>query len=160
MRGYVHVSPGVLIAPLLGDLRMSYVWGVAAGHHHPLGRGRAIQIGGFFEHGVRVREHRAPHLVRLGPELRVGAGTARTYGYGLVRTALALTQIDVYDQPPGSPTTMERVVEPSFLLTLGGGLQGLIGRRLLLGFEPALELNVRDDLVPMFRVRVFAGVAF
>lgn len=158
--GYVHISPGVLVAPLLGDLRMSYVWGVAVGYHRPLERGRAIQIGGFFEHGVHVRGQDPPHLFRLGPELRAGGGTARTFGYGLVRSALALTQSDVYAQPPGSATTQARVLEPSFLLTLGGGLQGLIRRRFLLGFEPAVDLNIRDDFVPMFRARVFAGFAF
>lgn len=163
---YVHLSPGiggwVAGAPIL-----MYGWGVSAGRHIARGRHFAVQIGGFFEDLVwtqrptfrTVAYTTSLHQLRIGPELRIGGGNERVFGYGLVRAGL---DVIVVNEQIGSTGPRTREAYPAFVASVGAGVQGALGarRRILLGFEPGVDFNLPGEMPPMLKARVFLGFRF
>lgn len=162
--GYLHLAPGILSMPTIADgqERLSYTWGVGGGYHRPAGRRFMAQIGAFFEH-VPMGPHGYPyiwrHFMRVGPELRLGGGSTRVFGYGLVRLGLDVLYQNV--RYPGEKEGRSGTFS-LFLMTLGGGVQGLLGRRFVIGGEPGIDLTMGggNDVFPQFRLRAFIGLKF
>jgi hypothetical protein len=152
---YLHVAPGILAFNVLDPRFRFYAWGVSGGRSVVRGKRFAAQLGGFFEHLVGSRDP-AVDLLRLGGEFRLGASGERVFGYALVRPALDVAVIpnDVFSAPG-------RRAALFFLLTLGAGVQGALGRnrRLIVGVEPGFDFTWPGVLI-LFRTRAFIGWRF
>lgn len=157
---YLHVSPGVGgVVPIPDVLLGGYAWGVGGGYYFVRGRRLGAMVGGFFEHIVLITafgklSFEANNL-RMGPELRLGTRTPKVFAYGLVRAGLDLLLdsnyfSDSYD--------VRQPVVPWIMGTVGGGAQGLIGRRFLLGGEGGLDFGAETEI--MLRLRLLLGVRF
>lgn len=157
---YLHVSPGLGgIVPVADVSLGGYAWGIGGGYYLTRGRRFGAMVGGFFEHLVVLsagdRLHFEEHNLRMGPELRLGARTRGVFAYGLVRAGLDL----LLDSNFFSESVDDRrPVVPWIMGTLGGGVQGLIGRRFLLGGEGGLDFGGEAFL--MLRLRLIVGVRF
>ncbi|MEZ4454871.1 MAG: hypothetical protein R3B09_35805 [Nannocystaceae bacterium] len=146
---YVHVAPfgiGTLSAPTL-------FWGLGGGIMLPRGRRAVLAVGGFAEHVVVLDDdpyiaERLMQFVRFGPDLRIGGGR-RVFGYGHLRAGLDL--LIWRDRP-----------EPSAMTTLGGGVQSLASRRVLLGAEAGVDIMIWgvNGVGFLPRLRVFVGFKF
>ncbi len=156
---YVQVSPGILAFDVTYPPLRYYAWGVEAGISSPFRRTGLLTLGGFFEHlfyrdQPRFRDDEGipdHHLLRAGPELRVGASNRRVFGYGLLRAGLDLY---VDPRPHGQ-------ISPLFLASIGPGMQAMFAERFILGAEPAMDLHVqRDGVGWLFRARILLGVLF
>ncbi len=146
---YLHIAPVGIGS--LGD--PAVFWGLGAGIMLPRRRRGVLTIGGFAEYVLVLSarnfpEDRRTQLLRFGPELRIGGGR-RLFVYGHARLGLELLILD------GRP-------EAGVMATLGGGLQGLLTKRLLIGTEigaDVLFFGVNGfGLIP--RLRVFTGFKF
>ncbi len=164
-RGYLALSPGVIAIGLLDGRSMParYIWGVEAGYHFPFGRSLMIQPGLAFEHsafrqpGAYTPEGVVPlprrgHLMRVGPQVRIGGGNARVFGYALLSVATGLIVTDRFRSDH-----FDRLVLPTVMSTIGGGVQGLVVRKLLLGGEVNIDVL---GLGPILRARLYAGIMF
>ncbi|WP_434427841.1 hypothetical protein [Nannocystis pusilla] len=174
LRGYVHLAPGLLALSTAPPRGPFYMWGVGAGG---LWRGRkylVVGAGGFFEHLTRAdRDVLDPivswwtvdtrrHSLRLGAELRLGGAGRRVFAYGLLRAGAEVLVTNVRETAgiPAQTSTRNKTAA-GFLGGIGMGVQGLVGRWLLLGFEPTFDLGLIDgDTYPRLRLRAFLGVAF
>jgi len=164
-RAFLLLSPGILIFQLPDQAL--WAWGVDAGIHRRFGE-LVLQTGAFFEHALaRVRGpdpidgseiSGAAHLVRFGPELRLGGGTQHLFAYAQARAGL-----DLFIARAASTIPIQWE-GPSFSFhgSFGAGVMGLIGRRLLLGFEPGAEIGAPSGILGItgLRARIFAGLAF
>lgn len=106
-------------------------------------------------------EHRR-HSLRLGAELRFGGAGRRVFAYGLLRVGadMLVTNIRETSGAPAAASMREKS-EAGFLGGIGWGVQGLVGRWILLGFEPTFDLSViGGQIYPCLRLRAFLGVAF
>lgn len=160
-RGYLAVSPGVIGVTL--GIPPRYIWGVEGGYHFPLGRSLMIQPGLVFEHsafrqadaktldGELLRARRG-HLVRVGPQVRIGAGNAKAFGYALLSVTAAVLVIDL----PRSDR-LQRFAFPAVSSTVGGGVQGLVLRKILVGGEVNIDLVIA---MLSMRARLYAGIMF
>lgn len=151
--GYLHVSPGTL-SMTVGAPGVAHTWSLGAGRHWASGDGFALQFGGLLEH-VAIGGPERRHLLRVGPELRLGGSNARIFAYVLARTGFE----SMFSR---SQETDGPVVDGvQLIFGAGAGVQAALGprRRLLLGFEPALDV-VLPALRPMARARLFLGVRF
>jgi len=164
-RAFLLLSPGLLVFQLPDQAL--WTWGVDAGIHRRFGE-LVLQTGAFFEHALtRVRGpdpidggeiSGTAHLVRFGPELRLGGGTQRLFAYAHARAGLDLFIVRAASMIP------LQWEGPSFSFhgSFGAGVMRLIGRRLLLGFEPGAELGAPSEILGVtgLRARIFAGLAF
>lgn len=165
--GYLAVAPGILEA-----LGRYYLCGIDGGFHLPAGRRFAVQLGGFFDYLVHRRK--LGHATRtstfqtfsLGVQARLGGGNQRVFGYGLIRLGTAF-EFATRHYWYGT----EREHAPLLLVTTGGGVQGLVTRRLMLGGEASADYHFflgkpdpdnEHPLLPAFKVRLrlFIGVMF
>jgi hypothetical protein len=160
---YLHLAPGIIAA----DLRVAdryHAWGVGLGRYFAGDSRLAAAIGGFFEHAWL--SHEAPnvtpplgaiHLIRFGPEARLGASGERVFGYVLARFG-----VDIATDRRGL-THEDRQRRDTALIhtSIGAGLQVAPGprHRLLLGAEPAVDLVFPAPLF-LVRVRAFLGLRF
>ncbi|HEY0136426.1 MAG TPA: hypothetical protein VGB85_20220, partial [Nannocystis sp.] len=159
---YLHLAPGIIAA----DLRVAdryHAWGVGFGRYFAGDSRFAASIGGFFEHAWLFREAPnvspplgATHLLRFGPEARLGASGERVFGYVLARIG-----IDVAIDRRGMTFSDRRRDVALMHTSVGVGLQVAPGpwHRLILGAEPAVDLVFPAPLFLM-RVRVFLGLRF
>jgi outer membrane protein OmpA-like peptidoglycan-associated protein len=135
---YLYLAPGVLAAPLgsPADTRgTGYQWGLGLGYAwRPGARQRGfVALGLGLEHatyrfddaasGVRSRAHD----LRVMPELRVGGGSRRIVGYGMLTPGLGLGFGGVDGTTAG------------FALGVGAGLWGHVWRGLFLGAEVGVD---------------------
>lgn len=157
---YLHLAPGILAVDVERATLPYYAWGVGGGVSLPFRRAGLLTVGGYFEHLVflapprfRTTEDEGPndhHFLRFGPELRLGGSSDRVFGYGLLRVGIDL----FYDPEP------RHELQPAFLSTFGAGVQGLLSRRVVLGAEPAMDLQLLGGSTWFFRARIFVGVLF
>ena len=164
-RAFLLVSPGILILQLPNQAL--WTWGVDAGIHRRFDE-LTLQTGAFFEHALTRVSGPDPvdgtslsgtaHLIRFGPELRLGGGTQRLFAYAHARAGL-----DLFIARAASARPIQRE-GPSFSFhgSFGAGVMGLIGRRLLLGLEPGAEVGASSGTLGLtaLRARIFAGLAF
>lgn len=171
-RGYVAVAPGVVGVGFY-DAPFFYVWGLEGGYHLPAGKRFAAQLGGFFEHAVgrtiggggrgdtsRYNVHR----LRLGPQVRLGGGNQRVFGYAVIRLGIDIDHVVVHDE-----RGTRRNSHPFFLASMGAGVQGLIKGKVLLGGEVSPDISPlggstdeggAENVDIMLRVRLFVGFMF
>jgi hypothetical protein len=149
-RPYLAVSPGGVIVPLNREriLPTAYVWGIEGGYHFAFGRFK-VQPGALFEHSVYRETWSTAHWLRLGPQVRVGGGGRRLFGYG----SLGL-QLDILRSTGGGHGDTWLMAHP----TAGAGIQGSIRDRLLIGGEAAVDAV--GDLALYLRLSAFLGVLF
>lgn len=162
-RGFLNLSPGLMAITLNNPARVYplYAWGLDGGYHLPIGRVLALQVGGFFEHVVYFRRVNLPgeptparagsHLFRMGPQLRVGGGNERVFGYGLARLGVDVMHF-TGDGLRGTGA--------AFHSSLGGGVMGLLADKVLLGGEAAVDISANAGVLALMRLRVFVGFAF
>jgi hypothetical protein len=155
---YVHLAPGIVA----GDLRSPdryHAWGIGVGRYFAGDSRLAGSFGGFFEHAWLYHHdpNRTPllaagHLIRFGPEARLGVSGERVFGYVLARFG-----VDVAVDRRG----WDRRDIAALHTSLGVGFQVAPGpwRRLLLGVEPAVDLVFPAPLF-LLRARLFAGLRF
>lgn len=154
---YAYLSPGIGGLVPVPDVGIgAYAWSLGAGRYFTAKKRLAVALGGFIEHQVLIflpweNESAAAftNVLRLGPELRVGGRHPRLFAYGLARLGLDLA----FDR-----ATYGVPVLPWIMGTLGGGAQGLIGRRFLLGGEAGFDLGGEAFL--LFRLRLLLGFRF
>ena len=134
---YVYLSPGFLGASFgREDLNRSttYQWGLGLGYAwRPGARRRGfVGLGAGLEHGVFRYADAAGegrllgHDLRAAAELRLGGGSRRLVGYGLLAPGLGIG-------------LSEGRTAPGFALGVGAGLWGLVWRGLFLGAETGLD---------------------
>lgn len=154
-RAYLTLAPGIAgIALQRTDyFPTGYLWGLDAGYHYPLGRAFKVQPGGFFEHSPTPRsDSEIRHWLRMGPMVRIGGGNDRVFGYALLALIVdVFVQDTVFQGPP------RRRASPFAHPGLGAGVQGLLGKHILLGGEGSLDVLVAS---PYLRLRLYLGVAF
>lgn len=165
-RGYLAVSPGVMTLWLSSRPIPMYVWGLEGGYH--LARNRfKLQAGLQFEHTLFNASHEhsdtrfVAHWLRFAPLLRLGGGSARTIGYGLLSLALdVVPRRPIYFEGPIGGDVVN--AHPS----LGGGFQRWIRGSVFAGGEAVLDIvstggskspSERDLFL---RLRLFVGVFF
>ena len=160
-RAYLTLAPGIAGIALqrTDDFPTGYLWGLDAGYHYPLGRAFKVQPGGFFEHSPMPQrmlgtqyDSQLRHWLRMGPQVRIGGGNDRVFGYALLALIVdVFVQDTVFQGPP------RRRASPFAHPGLGAGVQGLLGKHFLLGGEGSLDVLVAS---PYLRLRLYLGVAF
>ncbi len=169
---YVHLAPGVVgFTPIADAATVAYVWGLAGGRYFTAGRRFAGAAGGFGEHAMMWFQpgesasgspSPATHEVRLGAELRLGARWRRLFAYGIGRIGAALTLDDyTYDYDPVTHEPIHQRTVPVYAWAMGSagaGVQGLIGRRWLIGGEQFFDIG--GDAFFLVRLRLIVGVRF
>lgn len=137
--GYVQFAPGVVGIGVPGpgfdrDYRMSWsgafgVGGMFARGPFKATLGLAIEHQAMFFNHADFRDTRGQSLHFLA-ESRLGAGTNRVWGYGLIGFGPAMTLL--HGVEPRSPATLGF---GGLDLELGGGVQGMVTRHFFLGGE-------------------------
>ncbi len=147
-RGYVHLAPGAMALILSSPTAVLYSWGVSGGYHLPVSDKFILEVGGFFDHVVRG----GAHYFGIGPELRLGGGSSKIFGYGLFRVALGINHLNL---------GFLRATGTHFLATFGGGIQGLVHKHVAIGGEPAFDLlAIGGGASGLFRLRLFVSILF
>ncbi|MBK9755779.1 MAG: hypothetical protein IPO88_20165 [Nannocystis sp.] len=160
-RAYLALAPGIAGIGLNRSdyFRTAYLWGIDAGYHFPLGRTFKVQPGGFFEHSplphrvlATQYDSQLRHWLRMGPQVRVGGGNDRVFGYALLALIVDVFVEDTIIQGPP-----RRQAHPLAHAGVGAGAQGLLGKRVLLGGEGSLDVV---GVSPYMRLRLYVGVVF
>lgn len=137
--GYIQLAPGV-VGVALGqddfrdDYRMTWTGAFGAGWMLSAGPFKATFGGAIEHHGLifdrtSFRDFKGNSLNFLG-EMRLGAGSNRVWGYGMVGLGPSLTLLD-WNDPLYSGTQAFSGLDFQF----GGGIQGMVARRFFLGGE-------------------------
>lgn len=167
---YVLFSPaGIGFTGIADAATVGFIYGLDAGHYFTAGKRFAAALGGFFEHAiVNFLPGEGPpssdfilHSLRLGTILRLGVRFKRLFAYGLGRLGTDLTlnyDLTDYDYMTGKSTTQHYKVYPWVIGSAGVGVQGLLGRRFLLGGEAVGDIGGEAFL--QFRFSVLLGVRF
>jgi hypothetical protein len=162
-RGYFHIAPGIMAVSLSRFAFPLYAWGLSGGYHLPVTDKFIIEVGGFFDHMVRATFGAGSvNFFGIGPELRMGGGAPKIFGYGLVRLGVGITHLRLRDPTPdpGEPA-LTTGTGAGFLMTLGGGIQGLVHPNVALGGEPAFDILAGNGgAVGFFRLRFFVAILF
>lgn len=147
--GYIYGAPGIVQLPIddddYADLDPTWGWGLGGGYLWTPTKYFKIGAGGSFEHTIYNWDDLDDddvhgNMLRLAGELRIGGGTNRVWGYGLVAPGLALSIVDIDDVPGDDHDT-----DAGFNLSVGGGVQGAVWRSLFLGGELDFDLNFFPD---------------
>lgn len=142
--GFITLSPGLIGMVLEVDgFKLGYVWGLDGGYHFAFGKRFMLQVGGFFEHAP----HRGNHQVRVGGVTRIGGGTERVFGYGVVRLGaeVNVVNVDLCDEcndnenPFAEPFAPHRYVVG--LPGVGAGVLGMVHRVVGLGGELGYDFS-------------------
>jgi len=169
---YVYGSPGAVLFPFSLDL-VAYRWGVGVGAFTSKpGSHFARSIGFAFDHAV---DHDSvvvatidpiygltsntdvdvwTHIIRPMAETRLGGSTERVFAYGLIGGGLTVLHLNANESGGAS----ESVTEVGFCAPIGAGVQGFIGERMIVGFEPRVVLDTA--LTTMFDAKLFIGAKF
>lgn len=162
-RGYFHIAPGIMAVSLSRYAFPMYAWGLSGGYHLPVTDKFIIEVGGFFDHMVRATfGSGSVNFFGIGPELRMGGGSPKIFGYGLVRLGVAISHLRFRDPTPdpGEPAVTTGT-GAGFLMTLGGGIQGLVHPNVALGGEPAFDILAGNGgAAGFFRLRFFISILF
>ncbi len=166
---FVHFSPlTVGVTPIADASVFAYAWGIGVGRFLTAGKRFAATVGGFAEHmviaasGYDSATVYAQSSLRLGPELRLGTRSKRIFAYGVGRLGVDLNfNYDEYNYDPNTGDTLpgkHYPVYPWVIGSLGGGVQGFIGRHFIIGGEPTVELG--GEAYFLVRLRLILGVRF
>jgi hypothetical protein len=155
--GYIYGAPAVIQFPMHDeddgpDVEPTWGWGIGGGYLWTPGGVFKIAFGGSFEHTIYNWDNvdyddLQGNMLRLAAELRIGGGTNKVWGYGLIGPGLAIQVVhsDFMVGPWGYEDTHS---DAGFDLTLGGGVQGAVWRSLFLGGELDFDLNFFGDHGP------------
>lgn len=163
-KGYVYGAPGIMYVPLGDDdyedlVDPGYRWGVGVGGVFSFARHAGGTIGFAFDHsplnldedvddlcGVFGDCDFRAHQFRLAPELRIGGGAGRFFGYGMVAPGLALITAR-YEATVLGEDFEEDDTDAGFGLGIGGGALFSIYRGLTVGaeFGASLAFFAEDD---------------
>lgn len=129
---YVHISPGPLAVVIdehkfSREARWVWPWSLGAGWMFARGTMFKATLGMALEHRVFVLEQVTPHGLHALAESRIGAGSRRVWGYGLVGVGAAAVLVKW-----GEHATDDFY---GVLVQYGAGVQGLVGRRFFVGGE-------------------------
>ncbi len=166
---FVHFSPATVgVTPIADASVFAYAWGIGVGRFLTAGKRFAATVGGFAEHmviaasGYDTDRVYAQSSLRLGPELRLGTRSKRIFAYGVGRLGVDMNfNYDEYDLDPETGNTIpgkHYPVYPWVIGSLGGGVQGFIGRHFIIGGEPTVELG--GEAYFLVRLRLILGVRF
>ena len=154
--GYVWVAPGAVGLPVDVDdfwqLDPTFGWGFGGGWMFARGKLFKATVGGAFEHTLLFFDDAdefddwGGHVLRFLPEARIGAGTNKVWGYGLVGAGVAGVLVHFRNNNPIFDVDETRSA-PGFNMQLGGGVQGIVYRNLFLGGELDIDLGLfyEDD---------------
>jgi hypothetical protein len=152
--GYVHLAPGVLGVELAGCCDVGYEFGLGGGYLWTPGRNFKIAFGGAFEHYIDRPDIDGMRF-RFLPELRLGAGNKRVWGYGLIGGSFVLRVRD---------RRRDDDVDPGLGPQFGGGAQVTIYKGLYLGGELDFDVDIypdaNDDLDVIMWFKVLIGYNF
>ncbi|WP_157596382.1 hypothetical protein [Plesiocystis pacifica] len=145
--GYIMGTPGSVSIPVdtddFFDLDPTFGWGFGGGYMFAEGKLFKATIGGVFEHSLVIfddldYDDLGGHLVRFMPEARIGAGTNKVWGYGLMGGGVAVVNVnwrnDFFDLDG-------RESAPGFNMQLGGGVQAIVYKNLFIGGEFDVDLG-------------------
>lgn len=151
--GYIMGVPGGLGIPVARDdfYRLNtatYGWGFGGGYMFARGRLFKATVGGSFEHALLVFDtdfdnefdNFGGHVIRILPEARIGLGTNKIWGYGLVGAGPAITLVHWRNNNPFFDVDRSESA-PGFNMQLGGGVQGIVWKNLFLGGEVDVDLG-------------------
>jgi hypothetical protein len=150
--GYIMGVPGGIGLPLITDdfydLNPTFGWGFGGGWMFARGKYFKATVGGSFEHTLLLFDTNLDlefddwggHVVRIIPEARIGAGTNKIWGYGLMGAGPAFAIVHWRNNNPvlGFDTSEWA---PGFNMQLGGGVQGIVWKNLFLGGEFDFDLG-------------------
>lgn len=150
--GFIYGSPGGLAVPLDDDATraydVGYQWGMGGGYLWEPVRHFMITAGGSFEHSILNIDNDWDgfgdfhgSLFRFLPEARIGGGTRKVWGYGLLSPGLVVGHWR-WDAPAGFDDSDSDV---GFDLGVGGGVQGIVWANLFLGGEVGADIMFFDD---------------
>lgn len=158
VNGYVYGAPGIIAIPVGDDdfeevAEVSYQWG--------LGGGALIRPGGVFAVGVGLGLEHMPvnveedvddlcgalgdcdvsgHILRLLPEVRLGAALDKVFVYGIVSPGLGLVLANAEGTALGQDFDVDDT-DAGFNLGLGAGVSGFVWKRLSVGGELGVDLG-------------------
>jgi hypothetical protein len=149
--GYIMGTPGSVVVPFYQndfyDLRPSFGWSFGGGYMFAPGKAFKLTIGGVFEHSVvvfRDYDYRnlGGHTIRIMPELRIGGGSDKVWGYGLFGVGPAVALWSWYQGLPFIDDVSGRDSAPGVNMQFGGGVQGIVWKNLFLGGEVDFDLGL------------------
>lgn len=149
--GYVHLAPGIVGVELCCDA--GFQSAIAGGWLWTPGREFKIAFGGAFEHYIDRPDVDGMRL-RFLPELRIGGGNARVWGYGLVGGSFVLRFRD---------RRRDDDVDPGLGPQIGGGVQVAIYKGLYVGGEMDFDIDIfpgPEDVDPIMWFKVLIGYNF
>lgn len=134
---YIYGSPGPLAIPVdtddFPDLNVTWQWNFGAGYLFNPTRAFMISVGGSIEHTIYNFE--ADDIggiqFRFMPEVRIGGGTRRVWGYGLLGVGPGFSYVNWDAGPFDDRDDADGLIALQF----GGGVQGAVWRSLFLGGE-------------------------
>lgn len=156
--GYVYAAPGAIYVPVAEDdfedlVEIGFNWGIGAGGMFGPTDHFGGGIGLVFEHaplhldedvddwcGLFGECDAHAHHFRIAPELRLGAGAGRFFGYGLLSPGLGLLFARLEGTLLGQEVD-EDDTDVGFAMGVGGGVQILVWSGLSLGAELAADLG-------------------
>lgn len=148
--GYVMLTPGSFALPFsdrdFSELSPTFGWSFGGGYMFARGKLFKATVGGVFEHTVLIFEdydydNLGGHVLRFMPEARIGAGTNKVWGYGLVGAGVAGALWGLRAEVPFFNDIDERRSAPGFNMQVGGGVQGIVYENLFLGGEVDFDLG-------------------
>lgn len=148
---YVQVTPGSFVFPFAQDdfidLTPTFGWGFGGGYMFARGKLFKATVGGVFEHTVlpfdnfNYRDFGA-HVLRFMPEGRIGLGTDKVWGYGLLGAGVAGVLWRWNASFGGFGDLRGNNSAPGFNTQLGGGVQGIVWKNLFIGGEVDVDVGL------------------
>lgn len=149
----MHLAPGIVGVEVDGCCDLGYQSALGGGYLWTPGRHFKIAFGGAFEHYIDRPDIDGMRF-RFLPELRIGAGTPRVWGYGLIGGSFSLL---IHDR------NRHDDVHPGFGPQLGGGAQVTVYKGLYVGAEMDIDIDVypdHDDVDPILWFKALIGYNF
>jgi len=148
--GYIMLTPGSFVLPFSDrdfiDIGPTYGWSFGGGYMFARGKVFKATVGGVFEHTLlRFDDYDfanlGGHVIRVMPEARIGAGSNKVWGYGLMGAGVAGAFWNWRYDVPFFDDARGRRSAPGFNMQFGGGIQGIVYKNLFLGAEVDFDLG-------------------
>lgn len=169
---YLYGSPGAVLFPFSLDL-IAYRWGFGVGDFKPRpGSHFASAVGFAFDHAVdhdrlqvatydplfglttNTEVNAWTHILRPMAEFRLGGSGEKVFAYGLFGAGLTVLHITAREVGGAS----ESDTQVGICAPIGAGVQGLIGERWTIGFEPRVVLDLA--IATVFDAKLLIGAKF